>query len=336
MEDLAHGWRRSRSVHEWLTDEPYKFEFYQAVRLLEAFHPKALLSGDRQQVLKESVRFRSAVNFDFPASEIQQLEWTNNIPRVTVNFFGLAGALGPLPQAYTEMVLDAVAKKDPAAIDFLDIFNNRLITLLYRVRQVHQPALTARSPDKSGTAGHLFACIGLGTDLLRQSVGFPARSLLEYGGLFPRPVRTAAGLEVLLSHHFSVPVRVHQFEGIWREIDRSQWTTIGSSGQNNALGTQTALGKRAWDQAGCLVITAGPLHFNLFSKFLPGSRRYDFLSRLLKFSLGIGVKLKMRLILESTSVPHSKLGQSRLGLTSWLLGRSKAKTDQQITFHLLT
>jgi type VI secretion system protein ImpH len=334
MAGAIHGWQRSSSVRDWLVDEPFKFEFYQAVRLLEAFQPLALLPGETHQPAREAVRFRSAVDFDFPASEIEKLDWSNGTPRLTVNFFGLAGALGPLPQAYTEMLLEALAKKDPAAIDFLDIFNNRLIMLLYRARQIHQPALTARSPDLGATAGHLFSCIGLGIPVVKRSLGFPASSLLQYSGLFARSIRTAAGLESLLSDYFCVAVRVHQFVGMWREIDRSQWTTLGLSGQNNLLGSQTALGKRAWDQAGCILVTMGPLDLPAFSSFLPGTPKFQLLSKLLRFYLGIGRQARARLVLKNTGVPQSRLGRSRLGLTSFLLAHAKTHDNRQVTFRL--
>src|SRR5579875_1063110 len=37
MATPVYGWERGASLREWLLQEPYRFEFYQAVRLLEAF-----------------------------------------------------------------------------------------------------------------------------------------------------------------------------------------------------------------------------------------------------------------------------------------------------------
>src|ERR1700728_3316256 len=105
----GYGWERAASLREWLLNEPYRFELYQAVRLLEVFAPRALVSGGTEGAEQGAVRFRSRVSLSFPASEVHDLEWTATVPRLTVNFLGLGGALGPLPAPYTEMILEAQA-----------------------------------------------------------------------------------------------------------------------------------------------------------------------------------------------------------------------------------
>lgn len=322
MPELLHGWQRSDSVAEWLFEEPQKFEFYQAVRLLEAFRPIPL------------VFFRSAVKFQFPASEIQDLDRGPGVARLTVNFFGLAGALGPLPQAYTEMLLDAAARKDRGGTDFLDIFNHRLISLLYRVRQAHRPALTSQAPDQTLSAELLFATIGFAFGRTRKALGIPARSLLQYSGILSRRIRTAAGLAIMLTDYLGIPVRVDQFRGVWRNIDQSQWTTIGFDGRNNALGTECTLGKRAWDQAGAIRLTLGPLDLKGFTQFLPGSDRRTSLYRLVLLYLEVGQSARVRLLLRGSEVPQSRIGKARLGLTSWLITRPGTAEDRHVNFSL--
>lgn len=327
MAPPSYGWQRDASLREWLLKEPYRFEFYQAVRLLEAFRPSALLPGETRRPEHESVRFRSQVSLNFPASEVQDLEWTTGVPRLTVNFLGLAGALGPLPTPYTEMVLEATARKDHSATDFLDIFNNRLLMLLYRARQAHEPALTARSPHEGSFAEHLFALIGLALPATRNTLGFPAQRLLYYSGILARQPRTAVGLEVLLTDHFSVCVRLKQFGGIWRRIDPSQWTALGRSGLNQRLGGDAVLGTRVWDQSGSLAIVIGPLKLDRFRDFLPGSPVYLELSRLTRFYLAMEHRAEAHLVLRREEVPQSRLGSAQLGFTSWLLSKPFSRPD---------
>ncbi len=335
MEKQRHGWQQSRSLIEWLADEPYRFEFYQAVRILEAIQPQALVSGfEQSQQPPDGVRFRSQISFGFPASEVQELDLAGASPQMTVNMFGLAGALGPLPHPYTEMVMDAAARKEHAAADFLDIFNHRLISLLYGVRRAHEPALTMVAPHRGSFAEYLFALIGLAGHHSRTNLGFPAQSLLHYSGLLARQPRTAAGLEVVLRDYFGVPLTVRQFSGIWRRIDNSQWTKIGRSGQNQALGNGAALGKNAWDQAGAIIIMIGLLALPEFMQFLPGEQKYPALCALVKFYIGTTQKARVRLMLKGAEVPQLKLGQSRLAYTSWIHSRPYSNPEASAGFKL--
>ena len=330
----AYGWERAASLREWLLNEPYRFEFYQAVRLLEAFRPQALLPGETQRSTQELVRFRSRVSLSFPASEVHELDWTSAVPRLTVNFLGLGGALGPLPAPYTEMILEAKARKDHSATDFLDIFNNRLVMLMYRARQAHQPALTARPPHEGSFAQHLFALLGLALVATRNTLGFPAQRLLSYSGMLARQPRTAVGLEVMLADQFGIRVRVQQFVGAWRQIDRSQWTTLGRAGHNQDLGAGAVLGTRAWDQAGRIALRIGPLTLDRFREFLPGSQVYAEGSRLTRFYLGIEHRAEAHLVLQRQQVPATRLGQTQLGFTSWLYSKRHPETDPFVRIKL--
>jgi type VI secretion system protein ImpH len=332
MAGPGYGWQKDRSLRDWLFDEPFRFEFYQAVRLLESLRRR---DGEgTEQLEKDPVRFRSRVSFDFPASEIQSIEDTGDLPRLTVNFLGLAGALGPLPVPYSEMVLAASARKDNAAADFLDIFNHRLVMLLYRTRQAHRPPLTAQSPEQGAVARYLFSLIGLGLPQTRKSLGIPARSLLHYSGLLTRRPGTAAGLETLLTDFFDVPVRVHQFVGLWRELDSTQWTTIGARGRNRAIGRGAVLGTKVWDQSASVTIALGPLTLERFQDFLSGRPGHEELSALTRFYLGKEHDAEAHLILKANEVPESLIGKSRLGYTSWLRSRAFTGSDQPVRVSL--
>jgi type VI secretion system protein ImpH len=332
MADPAYGWQKERSLRDWLFDEPFRFEFYQAVRLLEALRQTG--TGENCQPEQDAVRFRSRVSFDFPASEIQSLDDTGSVPGLTVNFFGLAGALGPLPAVYSEMILAAGARKDHAPADFLDIFNHRLLMLLYRARQAHRPPLTALSPEKGSIARFLFSAMGLGLPQLREGLGVPDRSLLYYSGLFARKPGTAVGLERLLADYFHVPVRIQQFIGRWRVLDPAQRTMIGMTGQNQALGGDAVLGTRVWDQGAAIEIYIGPLGFDQFQTFLSGRSGHDELAVLTRLYLGNEQDAEACLLLKAEAVPVSVIGKSRLGYTSWLRRHAFHGTDQPVRVSL--
>jgi type VI secretion system protein ImpH len=260
---------------------------------------------------------------------------------MTVNFFGLGGPSGPLPPPFSEWINSATvskdafdpSKKDTAARDFLDLFHHRLIALLFRLRQMHQPPLTAAAPHRGDVARYLFALIGLGAPTLRHRLPMPDRVLLKDAGLFIQRPRSAAGLERVLHDFFDVPVKVKQFTGMWLSLDRAQTTVLASPGsrvaRNNALGQGVVLGSRVWDQSRAVTIRLGPMSMSRFLSFLPdpagGVPRA--LACLTSFYLGPQRSAHFELILESQAVAGGMVGSARLGYTSFLVTRRYAGTD---------
>lgn len=328
----AFGWQGTRSVADWLLAEPYRFDFFQAVRILEILRGGDS-PGSGTDPASESVRFRSRVGLDFPASEIQQI----SVPKkpgpveMTVNFMGLAGAFGPMAIPDTESLLERIRVKDFAMRDFLDIFNHRLLSLMYQVRKVHRVALTRKSPDETPVARYLFSLFGLGLPELRDRLpGVDDRALLYSAGILSQHPRSAAGLACLLARHFGVETRVVQLYGKWRDLAPDQWTRIGVDGQHQVLGDSAAVGTRVWDQQGAFEVRLGPLTFVQFQEFVEGGAAHAPLCALTRFFAGQEFDFAFRLILRAGEVPALKLGSARLGRTSWLTARPLTADDSQV------
>ncbi len=103
-----------------LLDEPYRFEFFQAVRLLEKIYPERQPVGREASVKQEIVRFRSRLGLDFPASQIHEFqepveEFSDEQKlEMFVNFMGMVGVSGILPMPYTELVMERARYRDKA------------------------------------------------------------------------------------------------------------------------------------------------------------------------------------------------------------------------------
>ncbi|HEV2146626.1 MAG TPA: type VI secretion system baseplate subunit TssG [Longimicrobiaceae bacterium] len=325
MEAVAAAGRRAdRPVRDLLFEEEYRFDFYQAVRLLELLSPDAGPVGEGTEPENEVVRFRSATGLGFPSSDVVRVGSSDDGDgpwAMTVSFLGLAGGLSPLPRSVTELLLKRAARGDTALRDFLDIFNHRLVSLMYRVRKKHRLALATVSPERTELAGHLYALMGLGTPELRGRLGVEDRSLLEYAGLFAQRPRSMVGLEQLLTDYFGVPVKGEQFRGRWLELEEDQRTRIGRLGENNALGEGAVLGSRVWDQQGSFELCVGPLTLEQLRDFLPTGTAFRPLNELTRFYVGTELDFTIRLVLQTPEVPWSRLGAAgttRLGQTSWL------------------
>ncbi len=362
METVAtYGWRQGRTVRAGLREEPERFGFFQAVRLLEILNPGKVPVGEGVDPEAEVARFRSRTKLDFPASEIETLETESpGPPKLGVSFLGLAGALGPLPPPITELLRERVMAGDQAMADFLDIFNHRLISLFYRAKKKYLPPMRQEAPDR-GRVGHcLYSLIGLGTPGLLGRMGFPDRSLLYYTGLMTGPRRSMVGLERLLSGFFGVPAQVEPFQGAWYDLAEDQHTRIGKTGSNQALGLGAMLGQRVWDQQAGFEVRLGPLGRRQLHSLLPIEEGFTKLRSLTRFYVGEELDFHFRITVKAEEIPPLVLGSagetrlgwsarlssggdgqgsqprlghaggSRLGWTSWLRSRPPKADDSQL------
>src|SRR5437870_9053807 len=108
----------NKALKERLFEEPYAFDFFQAVRLLEKIYPKRRAVGSEALPNDEVVRFRSRIALDFPPSEIHEINETkdgfSDAERVEmmINFMGMIGVSGVLPVHYTELAMDRIRRRD--------------------------------------------------------------------------------------------------------------------------------------------------------------------------------------------------------------------------------
>lgn len=327
----------ARSLSELLGREAYRFDFYQAVRLVELLRPEQTPVGHGGSNA-EPVAFQSKTGLDFPASDIVSAE----VPaddldpvRVTVAFMGLAGASGPLPAPFTELVIQRNADRGKdhfATRDFLDIFNHRLVSFLYRSRKKHRVALNNRPPEQTEWARWLFDLTGLEFAAGDGNSRRWARSLLRYSGILSNQVRSMAGLEAMLGDHFGIPVRGEQLLGRWLRIDARDYTRIGVRlGANQRLGIDAVLGVRAWDQMGRIRLHLRAMKLSRLREFLPAGSAFKALARIVRVHLQQDIDIDLRIALEPNQASGTRLSlsdDSRLGWTSWLnTGRSRPRDD---------
>ncbi len=327
MPEKSYGWREEASLQEWLTAEPWEFEFFQAVKLLERMQPLRPAPGAGLDAEDESIRFRSRVELAFQASEVQGVELPSHPDQpatLTANLFSLAGSSGPLPFTDTELILEREWRKDHGMLEFLDMFHHRLLALLVKVRKAHRPSLHGPHPAEGPLAQYLYACFGLGLSQLRNRLELPDRCLLFYSNILAHHPRSASGLERLISDYFQVHATVEQLQGQWNPLEPEDWTRLGVSGQNQTLGGGATLGTRVWDQQGRFSLTAGPLRFAQFKDFLPVGAAFRAACALTRFYAGPDSEFTIQLRLPANQVPESRLagknqpGQTWLGWTSWL------------------
>jgi type VI secretion system protein ImpH len=329
------------SLERRLLEEACRFEFFQAIRMLERIHPDRQPVGRHAHPDEEVVHLRTNPSLAFPASEIFDLERVTDhrdrtVDTLWVNFMGLAGLLGALPGPYRNLLADTSTKNQTAALrEFLDLFGHRMISLFYRAWEKNHFAIAWERGDEDTFSQYLFSLIGLGTPGLQGRLHIDDQILLYYAGLLVQRPHSAVALEGILRDYFGVDIEVVQFQGQWFQMNADLLSSLGAHGQNNQLGVSAVLWERIWDPQARFRINVGPLGYTQFQQFLPGSDAYLHLVELTRFFVGEDTNFEVRPILRREEVPWCVLGGGnavRLGWSMWLKERELEEDVSQPVF----
>lgn len=315
-------WPTRASLEPLFHQHIYRFEFHQAIKVLELSYPNRSKLGETTQISQEVVNIKSRTALSYPSSDIYKLEQTRYqdtpLPTLTVNFMGLAGSSGPLPLPYSEKIIKRIQNRDLATQSFLDIFNHRIISILHLIRKKTNFTLETHHPQKSSLAKALFSLAGIRLESHRKRFSFPDHHLLRYTRFFWQKKRSSETLSALLQTYFKVPVKIEPFQGRWFPIPDEEKTHIGDTGKNQILGHSAALGVKIWDQIHTIMIHIGPLKKDIFVNFLESGNLYQPLLELTRFYLPLNHGFLICLELESGNALPTILGKSLLERSSWL------------------
>jgi len=331
-----------RDLQSRLAEEPFVFQFFQAVRLLEKLARDRVPVGKFAHPSTEVVRFSAYPSTCFPASEIQQIQPGEGTrpPRMVVNFMGLTGPLGLLPLYYTHLVIDRSRVRDTALRDFFDIFNHRAISLFYQAWEKYRVTIEYERGHRERFSQYLLDLMGLGTRGLQGRQAVPDDSLMFYAGLLSQHPRSATALRQILEDYFEVPVAIEQFAGAWFRLDRpSQCWLEENRSASERLGFGVVVGDEVWDEQSRVRIRLGPLSLQQYLDFLPIGSAYGTLCAITKFFSGNEVDFEVQLVLKREETPGCELGAQddrapRLGWVSWAktapLGRDPSEAILQL------
>jgi type VI secretion system protein ImpH len=331
-----------KSLNQELLDEPYRFEFFQAVRLLEKIFPERKPVGRDALPHEEVTRFRSRMGLNFPASAVQEFkdgfdEQTEQEKlEMFINFMGMVGVSGVMPVHYTELIMERVRYRDTAMWMFMDIFTHRAVSLFFRAWEKYRFPVSYERGEDDFTA-YLFDFAGLGTNGSRGRMDLPDESLLSYGGLIAQKPHSATALGNILSDYFQVKAKILQFFGQWLDLDSASITRLGKA--NSGLGTTAIIGTRVWEQQSKLRIVLGALNFNEFQAFLPSGTAHKPLRSIVKFMHGDEFDFDVQLVLQAKQVPSTILTtrakrRPMLGWTSYLKTKPFTTDDEQVVLKM--
>jgi len=196
--------QRPIAVIEQLVREPYRFELFQAIGLLESWwvHNQKISSNE---AINKRMMFRNTLRMSFPPSQIERLEVipeaasrdsdcsskqgagilatileaceggqvldASQIQRIEITpaAIGLLGVSGALPIFYTELLArHEMQFRDAAARSFLDIFLHRTVVLFYQSWKKHRLGLRYEADKADKTLPLLLSVAGVGQKSLRK------------------------------------------------------------------------------------------------------------------------------------------------------------------------
>ena len=312
---------QNSAVKQRLLDQACSFSFFKAVHLLESF-AGGLPPGRSLSPGKDPVRFKVLPGFSFPASDIAAIRNGSRAPtpEMTVNFMGLIGPKGVLPDWYNDHALQMTHKKFHAFNEFLDMFHHRLISLFYLAWKKYRLAENFQ-PDGSDPISHGLADLA-GIDPGEQDrdplfYHNARQRLIYFSGMVSRTVPTASVIETVIANAVGAPVRVEQFVMRMIAIHPENRSCLGRN--NGSLGKDAMCGGRIRDINNYFTVKLGPLTWDKYLAFQPRSRNLDMVHMLIARIAGIEYEFEIQLILKGPEIPGLCLG-GRKGAP--LLGRT--------------
>jgi type VI secretion system protein ImpH len=335
-----------RDLITQLAEAPQSFDLFQAMSILERSEPDLAPVGTSLG-LDEALRLSADVTLSFMPSDVSAvLRSKREGPPMTLmtSALSLAGAHGPLPVPVTELLLDRRRERDMAGLEFLDIFNQRLLAFLYRGRKKHQLGLSSKGIEDAPVARCLDDLSGLGRAAGARAPG-GEQAWLRHAGLQGPAPRSMSTLLALLSDRLKIDFGGRQFVGAWHPVAPSERAVLGRRRGLNGkrtpggrrLGVDTTLGRRGWDQAAAIELHAFALPLADYLSLLPGGANHALLGWLATRHLQSDVEIRLCLTLQGPGPGTARApqvqartfglggsGGPRLGLTSWLHGSSSA------------
>lgn len=340
--------RNDAAVTQRLQEEPWRYDFFQAVRLLERAAQAEVAAGKRVPARpvgydyapeEEVARFHALASLAFPPAPIAAVSSDSaaqspgaRSAQMVVAFLGLTGPCGVLPEHYTALLISRIRERDYALRDFLDLFTHRTVSLFYRAWEKYRFPYGYERLRRSGDSGDdcftscLYGLVGLGSSKLRRRLAFDDETLLYYAGHFAHFPRAAISLEIVLADYFELPVSIRQFCGQWLYLELNDYSLLPSkrlrAGRNNQLGMSMVVGERVWDIESKFRVRVGPLTYRQFCQFMPSGERLTPLWQMARSYVGTHLDFDVQLVLRAEEVPCCRLGNrsdpARLGWNTWV------------------
>ncbi|MCD2518784.1 type VI secretion system baseplate subunit TssG [Massilia sp. G4R7] len=320
------------AVIERLLAEPWRYELFQAIRLLARW----LRRQQGGENVDAALRFESVLSLAFPSSEIDSVQMesgADGAPRLRLRtaVMGLLGVNGALPLHYTERIAaweHATGDAGPRA--FYDALSHRQVALFYRAWCKYR---VRGGLDEGGRDRFLAQLAALGGALGQQDAGLSSESLAYFAAQLRSRVVPAGLIAGVLGEYLQAQVQVVQFAGRWDVLPLEERNRLGE--HNCEVGVVATLGERLPRPELGIRIRVGPVPADVFERFLPGAPGARAISALLgQFAIEIPYR-ELQVVLRREDVAGIALdGGKRLGLDGFLCTHPPARDRDDVCYLL--
>jgi type VI secretion system protein ImpH len=315
----------ARELYESLAAAPYEYDFFQALRRIDAVNGDTPRLGEAPRLV-DPVRLGQLPEVIFAPSTLAEFHpATERTPaRLLAYFFGLFGPSGALPLHLTEYARDRMRHHDdPTLVRFLDIFHHRFLSLFYRAWATARPTVSFDRPGADRFGMYLASLFGLGLPSLRERDGMHDHTKLHFTGRLALQTRNVEGLRAIIADYFKLPTSIQEFMPEWIALPRQSLCLLGAAPETGTLGSTATIGERIKVHHLKFRIHIGPLTLAEYERLLPSGFSLDRLEPIVRNYIGDELSWDVNLILLKREVPGVRLGEgAMLGWTSWLGVRS--------------
>ncbi len=327
-----------------LTEHPARYEFGQAVRLIERAVAFAGEVGRATRPSEEPVRFQVVASTAFPPGAIVSVGPGDDMPVMTVAFMGLTGPTGVLPRHVDAELARRRRSGDHAMAAFQNIFDHRLISLFHRAWAGSRIALCYERRHVRGDDPHedpfalaLLGVAGVATGRLATRSHVPADLFIRYAGCFASGRATADQIEGMVEDLLGRATRLVQFAGHWTRLAPEDESSLGSA--NMELGRTVMLGSRLRHAEAGLRLEIEPVTLEEYVSLLPGGESFKVLTDLVRALVGPHLDVLLSPRLKAAEIPPCRLGDEdvppRLGWTTFLIDRAPERDLEDVELPLV-
>jgi type VI secretion system protein ImpH len=312
--------RNTSGIIEDILQHGPEYHVWQAVRLIEIATKKDN-AGRKDYLLDQlGLKFRPYQHYDYPPRDIKSISLKNKEVEFVLNFLGLYGINSPVPRCYHEQISfqeKILGEGNIPLQNFLDIFDNRFYWLYYQSWKKYKFYLHLNGNVNNKISERINSFIGRGSFTKHKNSEISDFTLLKFAGVFSQRVRNKEGLKILLTHMFpQFPITIKEFIPHWVEL--VDVPKIGS--KDYSLGKNSFIGNVTVDYMSRICLEIGPVSFEEYLNFLPGTLNAKKLNELLKLYLNDGLEFDIKFKIKADTIVEISWDDDRLklGTTFWL------------------
>lgn len=289
------------SIINALRKHPFSFQFEMAAFILEANNKFSF--GKEMSVSEAPFRTKNLNCFYLRGAEIDKIKMYKGKHLVYTQRLSISGLNAPLATPYSELILNRSVQKDDTMLDFLNVFNERLVGLSYQINKKKYPALQ-KHEGLSLFLKMLSALHGGEGNFNRR------KSRLSY--LFWNDIKSAAGLEAVAAAFLNTKVKAYEC----RTIKIEKEGVLPLARHNLRLGVNSELGKKVFLSDFALDLVVKNYDYKSLIKIVTDDSRLYELKKAIRDYIGDFVFCKM--LIEPETAPALRLKGVLLKKNSWL------------------